>query len=94
MTVNPIDYVGTRLARKHVAVLYEDTRYAQLIEFSYLLRGIERNQHCVYFTFNEKQGAKKLMTERGLDATRFENEKRLHTVNIANANFDFWNAIE
>lgn len=89
MSTNPVDYVSGNLLGKHIVLLHEDIRYAQLIEFSYLMTNFEREGVCVYLTYQRETLARRQMTKRGLDARHFENEKRLHIRIIDDSSFDF-----
>jgi hypothetical protein len=94
MTANPVDYVGKNLRGKHMVLLHEDARYAQLIEFSYLLTGLEQERNCVYLSYQEKGLARRKMRKRGIDVTHFEKREQLHIVRIYDDSFDLWDTME
>jgi hypothetical protein len=46
----PLKFVDSISEGKHVALLYEDSEYARLIEFRFLKNGLDRGQQCLYVT--------------------------------------------
>jgi hypothetical protein len=57
MTISPLDFIATLDSRPmHIALFYEDEKYARKIEYSFLKNGLARSQHCIYTTHGDRGG--------------------------------------
>ncbi len=51
LTKKPIfEFICTLENKKHILLLYDDQDYAKQIEFEFLKKGLEKEQHCIYAT--------------------------------------------
>jgi hypothetical protein len=94
MAANPVDYVGKSLQGKHIVLLHEDPRYAQLLELSYLHNGLEQKRVCVYLTYRRITLAESQMKKRGLDTEQYKGKQLLHIARIQDSSFDFFNTVK
>src|SRR5689334_12971555 len=71
----PLKYVDSVDTRKHIALFYEESEYARLIEFRFLKNGLMRGEQCIYAT-DEDSGAIVLkMLSFGIPLEYLENKK-------------------
>jgi len=46
----PFKYIDSLDPKQHIALFYEESEYARLIEFRFIKYGLENGEHCVYAT--------------------------------------------
>lgn len=49
----PFRYVDSLEQKQHILLLYEDTAYAQMIEFRFIKNGLAIGENCVYVTHED-----------------------------------------
>jgi hypothetical protein len=73
----PIKFVDSLDDRKHVALFYEESEYARLIEFRFLKNGLTKGEQCVYATEDDSGTIILKMLNYGIPLKYFERKKLL-----------------
>lgn len=71
----PIKFIDLLDSKKHIALLYEDSEYARMIEFRFLKNGLERGEQCLYATEGDSGSIVLKMLRYGIPLEYFESKK-------------------
>jgi hypothetical protein len=71
----PINFVDSLNSRKHIALFFEDSEYARLIEFRFIKNGLEKGDQCVYATSMDSGAIVLKMLRYGIPLEYFESKK-------------------
>ncbi len=91
MTIpHPLDFIATLDSRPmHIALFFEDEKYAKQIEYAFLRSGLAKSQHCIYTTHGEDSSSnadveqiRTEMIKHGIDVNKFEKSGYLHIMKI------------
>lgn len=79
---HPLNFADNVDSGSHVVLFYENLEYAQEIQFRFLWRGLERNEICIYGTYDEPWSVMSAMTEHKIDVKRWKNKGLLRIVDL------------
>jgi hypothetical protein len=71
----PFKYVDSLEPKQHIALFYEESEYARLIEFRFIKHGLEIGEHCVYATEEDSGSIMLKMLNYGMPLKYFQNGK-------------------
>ncbi|HET6458505.1 MAG TPA: MEDS domain-containing protein [Nitrosopumilaceae archaeon] len=71
----PIKFIDSVNSKKHIALLYEDSEYARMLEFRFLKNGLEKGEQCVYATEGDSGSIVLKMLGYGIPLEHFESKK-------------------
>ena len=75
MNHTPIAFIDSLDARKHIALFYDESEYARLIEFRFLKNGLVKGEQCVYATEEDSGTIILKMLSYGIPLKYFERKK-------------------
>jgi hypothetical protein len=79
---HPVKFLDRLEGNKHIVVLYDDEKNADLIIARYFLNGLGRGQSCVFFTDEDPALIRRRLSLQGVDVDRYEREGRLRIFRI------------
>lgn len=68
----PFKYVDSLEPKQHIALFYEESEYARLIEFRFIKYGLEVGEHCVYATEEDSGSIVLKMLNYGIPLRYFQ----------------------
>jgi hypothetical protein len=71
----PIKFVDSLDTRKHIALFYDESEYARLIEFRFLKNGLAKGEQCVYAMEEDSGSIVLKMLRYGIPLEYFERKK-------------------
>jgi DcmR-like sensory protein len=71
----PFKFVDSVDTRKHIALFYQESEYARLIEFRFLKNGLMRGEQCVYATGEDSGAIVLKMLSYGIPFEYLESKK-------------------
>ena len=71
----PIKFVDSIDVKKHIALFYEESEYARLIEFRFLKNGLAKGEQCIYATEEDSGSIVLKMLSYGIPLEYFERKK-------------------
>ena len=74
LTPVPFKYVDSLQPRQHIALIYEESEYARLIEFRFIKHGLENGEHCVYATEEDSGSIVLKMLNYGIPLRYFQSK--------------------
>ncbi len=79
---HPVKFLDKLEGNKHLVLLYDNEKYADLIIARYFLNGLQKGGSCVFFTEENPQGIKKRLVASGIDVNKYEwaNALRIYQV--------------
>lgn len=80
----PLKFVDSLDSREHIVLLYEDHKYARMIEFHFLKNGLLKGERCVYATHDNPKIIEDEMRTSGIDIDAFMKRNLLHICQIPN----------
>jgi len=75
LTPVPFKYVDSLQPRQHIALFYEESEYARLIEFRFIKHGLENGENCVYATEEDSGSIVLKMLNYGIPLRYFQSRK-------------------
>src|SRR5256885_9708058 len=75
LTPVPFKYVDSLQPRQHIALFYEESEYARLIEFRFIKHGLENGEHCVYATEEDSGSIVLKMLNYGIPLRYFQSRR-------------------
>ena len=85
MTIKPIfEFICTLENKKHMLLLYDDQNYAKQIEFEFLKKGLEKEQHCIYATEEDPGYIMLKMMNYGIPIDCYKRKNLLHVFQMPN----------
>ena len=71
----PFKYIDSLEPKQHIALFYEESEYARLIEFRFIKHGLEIGEHCVYATEEDSGSIVLKMLNYGIPLRYFQSRK-------------------
>ncbi|MGI0027863.1 MAG: MEDS domain-containing protein [Nitrosopumilaceae archaeon] len=68
----PFKYIDSLESKQHIALFYEESEYARLIEFRFIKHGLEIGEHCVYATEEDSGSIVLKMINYGIPLSYFQ----------------------
>jgi MEDS: MEthanogen/methylotroph, DcmR Sensory domain len=75
LTPVPFKYVDSLEPKQHIALFYEESEYARLIEFRFIKHGLEIGEHCVYATEEDSGSIVLKMLNYGIPLRYFQSRR-------------------
>lgn len=72
LTPIPFKYVDSLGSKQHIALFYEESEYARLIEFRFIKHGLEIGEQCVYATEEDSGSIVLKMLNYGIPLKYFQ----------------------
>ena len=72
----PVKFLDSLEGNKHIVMLYDDEKYADLIIGRYFQNGLNKGESCIFFTEDEPEPVKKRLQAEGIDVEKYEQENR------------------
>jgi len=69
---HPIKFLDKLDGNKHLVMLYDSEKYADVIFARYCLNNLERGGSCVFFTEDDPKLLRKSLASSGLDVEKYE----------------------
>jgi hypothetical protein len=79
----PFRYVDSVERKQHILLLYEDTAYAQMIEFRFIKNGLANGENCVYITHEDSGSLVLKFLSYGIPLSSFQTGK-LRVIPLSN----------
>lgn len=73
----PIKFVDTMEEKKHIVLLYDNEKYADLVIARYLLNGLQRGESCVFFTSDKPETVEERLFAQGIDVDSYKRTNSL-----------------
>jgi hypothetical protein len=74
---HPLKFLDRLEGNKHIVMLYDDEKNADLIIARYFLNGLDKGGSCIYFTDLDPREIEKRLSLRGIEVERCKKENRL-----------------
>ena len=74
---HPVKFLDRLEGNKHIVMLYDDEKNADLMIARYFLNGFNGGGSCVFFTDQDPRAIEKRLATQGIDVERYKSEKRL-----------------
>lgn len=75
LTPVPFKYVDSLEPKQHIALFYEESEYARLIEFRFIKHGLENGEYCVYATEEDSGSIILKMLNYGIPLRYFQSRR-------------------
>jgi hypothetical protein len=72
-----LTFLGRLEKNRHVVMLYDDDKYADLIITRYFTDGFKKGESCVFLTDEDSVSVRRRLVTQGIRADSYEKEKRL-----------------
>jgi hypothetical protein len=79
----PLKFVEELDSRKHLVLLYDDPEYARKIEFQFIKKGLENEEHCIYATEEDPGFIMLAMINNGIAVSDYIQNNLLHIYQIS-----------
>ena len=64
----PFEYLDRMEGNNHIVLLYDNSKYADLIIARYLFNGLKKGESCIFFTSDNPKKVRKRLTVEGINA--------------------------
>jgi hypothetical protein len=64
----PFKFLDRMEGNNHIVLLYDNSKYADLIIARYILNGLKKGESCVFFTSDNLEKVRKRLSVEGIDA--------------------------
>lgn len=83
----PIKFLDRMEGNNHVVLLYDDSKYADMVIARYLLNGLEKGESCIFFAPDEPEAVEKKLSALGIDVESYKkkNSLRIHRIERSDA---------
>jgi len=71
----PFRYIDSLEQKQHILLLYEDTAYANMIEFRFIKNGLANGENCVYVTHEDSGSIVLKFLNYGISLQHFQSGK-------------------
>ncbi len=93
MSAASTDYHPTRFldrleGNRHIVMLYDDEKNADLVIARYFLNGLDKGGSCIFFTDEDPKAIKARLSAQGVDVDRYEQANRLRIFHIPTSDED------
>jgi MEDS: MEthanogen/methylotroph, DcmR Sensory domain len=79
----PFEYLDRMEGNNHIVLLYDNSKYADLIIARYIFNGLKKGESCIFFTSDNLEKVRKRLSDEGIDVgsiriyhTERDNENR------------------
>jgi hypothetical protein len=79
---HPIKFLNRLEGNKHIVMLYDDEKNADLMISKYFLDGLDKGGSCVFFTDEDPKAIEGRLSAQGIEVDRYEKENRLRVFRI------------
>ncbi len=79
---HPAKFLDRLEGNRHLVMLYDDERNADLIIARYFLNGLNRGGSCIFFTDEDPNTIEARLSAQGMDVGRYEKENRFRILHI------------
>jgi hypothetical protein len=79
---HPVKFLDRLQGNKHIVMLYDDEKNADLIIARYFLDGFAKGHSCVFFTDKNSKAVEGRLTAAGVDVEKYKRAHRLRIFNI------------
>ena len=86
--MDPIKFVDSLDAQKHVVLVYDDQSFGKSIQFRFINNGLMKGENCIYLTHGDPKIIKNEMDESGIDVKGFVQKDLLHIQQISSPEKD------
>ena len=86
--MDPIKFVDSLDAQKHVVLVYDDQSFGKRIQFRFINNGLIKGENCIYLTHGDPRIIKDEMDENGIDVKGFVQKDLLHIQQISSPEKD------
>jgi MEDS: MEthanogen/methylotroph, DcmR Sensory domain len=63
----PLNFLDRMEGNNHIVLLYDNSKYADLIIARYLLNGLKKGESCIFFTSDNPETVRKKLSAEGID---------------------------
>ncbi len=93
MSAASTDYHPTRFldrleGNRHIVMLYDDEKNADLVIARYFLNGLDKGGSCIFFTDEDPKAIEARLSAQGVDVDRYEQANRLRIFHIPTSDED------
>ena len=81
-TYHPVKFLGRLEGNRHLVMLYDDERNADLIIARYFQDGIDQGGSCIFFTDEDPNSVRGRLSAQGMDVRGYEKKNRLRIFGI------------
>lgn len=78
----PMKFVDRMEANRHIVLLYESERYADMVIARYFVNGLEKGESCIFFTADEPEKIEKRLLAQGIDVGLYKKRNQLRVFRI------------
>ena len=78
----PIKFVDTMEEKKHIVLLYDNEKYADLVIARYLLNGLQKGESCIFFTSDKPETVEERLFAQGIDVDSYKRTNSLRIFSI------------
>jgi hypothetical protein len=79
---HPVKFLDRLEGNRHIVMLYDDDRNADLMIARYFQKGLDGGQSCVFFTDHDPKTIERRLSAAGLDVERWKRQSRLRVFPI------------
>lgn len=79
---HPVKFLDRLEGNKHLVMLYDDEKNADLMIARYFVNGLNQGGSCIFFTDEDPKSIKERLSSQGLDVGRYERESRFRVFQI------------
>ena len=73
----PVKFLDRLEGNRHIVMLYDDEKKADLMIARYFLDGLERGGSCVFFTDEDPRAVERRLSAQGVEVARYKRDNRL-----------------
>ena len=85
---HPAKFLDRLEGNKHLVMLYDDERNADLMIARYFLNGLNQGGSCIFFTDEDPESIKARFSAQGLHVERYESESRFRVFQVSKSDED------
>jgi hypothetical protein len=79
---HPVKFLDRLEGNKHMVMLYDDEKYADLIIARYFLNGLDKGQSCIFSTDEDPKKIESRLSAQGLDVEKYKKNNLLRIFQI------------
>jgi hypothetical protein len=73
----PIKFLDKMEGNKHIVLLYDNEKYADLVIAKYLLNGLQKGESCIFFTSDKPETIEERLFAKGIDVDSYKRTNSL-----------------
>ena len=78
----PIKFLDKMEGNKHIVLLYDKEKYADLVIAQYLLNGLQKGESCIFFTSDKPETVEERLFAQGIDVDSYKRTNSLRIFSI------------